>query len=200
MHKVIDEFEHEEAFAKYYIKLTSESAGEGGKVIMLDQFEELQDRSLYLFLDAKEINTVLDLKREVVMTMLNSLEKMPVGKKFFYFQGALPAFVGLRFHKSKPEELAEKDPFIKGYLECAKEHQGVYRCDLASLAYNLNISPFQIPKILFNMQSQVDQEITYETDQEAFVLKIIHIPSQGQTLDLSQEMLAETRRIERNTI
>ena len=37
-------------------------------------------------------------------------------------------------------------------------------------------------------------------DQEAFVLKMIHIPSSGQTLDLSQEMLAETRRIERNMI
>jgi hypothetical protein len=60
-------------------------AGEGGQVIMLDQFEELEDNSLYLFLDSKEINTVLDLKREVVMTMLNSLEKLPIGKKFFYF-------------------------------------------------------------------------------------------------------------------
>lgn len=146
---------------------------------MLDQFEELEDRSLYLFLDAKEINTVLDLKREVVMTMLNSLEKLQIGKKFFYFQGVLPSSVGLRFHKSKPEEMAERDPFIKAYLECAKEHGGVYRCDLASLAYTLNISPFQIPKILYNMQSQIDQEITYEVDQEAFVLKMIHIPSSG---------------------
>ena len=121
---------------------------------MLDQFEELEDNSLYLFLDAKEINTVLDLKREVVMTMLNSLEKMPVGKKFFYFQGVLPSSVGLRFHKSKPAEMAEREPFIKAFLECAKEHQGVYRCELARLAYVLNINPFQIPKILYNMQSQ----------------------------------------------
>jgi hypothetical protein len=37
-------------------------------------------------------------------------------------------------------------------------------------------------------------------DQEAFVLKMMHIPSGGQTLDLSQEMLLETRRIERNII
>ena len=37
-------------------------------------------------------------------------------------------------------------------------------------------------------------------DQESFVLKMIHIPSGGQTLDLSQEMLTETRRIERNMV
>jgi len=106
VHKLIDEFEHEETFSKYYVKV--ESGGEGGQVILLDQFEELEDRSLYLFLDAKEINTVLDLKREVVMTMLNSLEKLPIGKKFFYFQGVLPSSVGIRFHKSKPAEMAEK--------------------------------------------------------------------------------------------
>jgi hypothetical protein len=64
----------------------------------------------------------------------------------------------------------------------------------------LNITPFDIPKILFSMQSREDQEITYEVDQECFVLRILHIPSGGQTLDLSREMLEETQRIEKNMI
>jgi hypothetical protein len=85
----------------------------------------------------------------------------------------------MRFHKSKPAEMAERDPFIKAFLECAKEHQGVYRCEMAKLAYTLKINPFQIPKILYNMQSKEEQEITYDVDQEAFVLKMIHIPSSG---------------------
>ena len=56
-----------------------------------------------MFLDAKEHTTVLDLKREVIMTMLNSLEKLKdEGKRFFKFEGILPAFIGMRFHKRKP--------------------------------------------------------------------------------------------------
>lgn len=57
---------------------------------------------MYVFLDVKEIISTLDLKKEVIMTMLNSLEKLSEGKRFFKFEGVLPASVGLRFHKSKP--------------------------------------------------------------------------------------------------
>ena len=58
---------------------------------------------MHLFLDAKEHTTVLDLKREVIMTMLNSLEKLKdEGKRFFKFEGILPTFIGMRFHRSKP--------------------------------------------------------------------------------------------------
>lgn len=64
------------------------------------------------------------------MTMLNSLEKLPEFKRFFKFEGVLPGSVGLRFHKTKYQELAEKNPFIKTYMELAKEHQGVYRCTI----------------------------------------------------------------------
>ncbi len=50
------------------------------------------------------------------------------------------------------------------YLSLAKEHQGVYRCEVAKLAFELNISPFTIPKILYNLQEQGKQEISYEVD------------------------------------
>jgi hypothetical protein len=99
-HKVIDEFEHEEEIRGYYTR--------GGEVkdrkIMFDQFKQFDGKTdgMHLFLDAKETTTVLDLKREVVMTMLNSLEKLDGDKKFFRFEGVLPASIGIRFHKSKP--------------------------------------------------------------------------------------------------
>lgn len=154
---------------------------------------------MHLFIDAKDITTVLDLKREVVMTMLNSLEKLPEEKgRFFRFEGVLPANIGVRFHKSKHSET--QDPFLQTFLSLAKEHQGVFRCSTQKLAFALNMNPFQIPKVLYSKQSQEDGEITYEVDNESFVLRILHIPSGGQTMDLSQEMLAETRRIEKNMI
>jgi len=57
-------------------------------------------------MDAKELTTVLDLKREVIMTMLNSLEKLQENKRFFKFEGILPSSIGLRFHKTSHADLA----------------------------------------------------------------------------------------------
>ena len=85
---------------------------------------------MHLFLDVKDLTTVLDLKREVIMTMLNSLEKLPENKRFFKFEGVLPSAVGVRFHRTKHQDLAEREPFIKTYMKLAKEHQGVYRCSI----------------------------------------------------------------------
>jgi hypothetical protein len=61
------------------------------------------------------------------------------------------------------------------------------------------MNPFHVPKILFALQNE-SGDISYDTDNESFVLRIKHIPSGGHTLDLSNDMLAETRRIEKNMI
>jgi len=139
-HKVIEEFEHEEELRGYYTR--------GGELkdrkIIFDQFKQFDGKmeGMYLFLDAKEITTTLDLKREVIMTMLNSLERLGDNKKFFRFEGILPAAIGIRFHKSKPHELGETNEFIATFMKFAKEHQGVHRCATQKLAFALNISPF----------------------------------------------------------
>jgi len=65
---------------------------------------------------------MLDLKKEVVLTMLNSLEKLSPEKKFFKLEGILPERIGLRFHRKTPEEMAEENSFIKKFLEIAREH------------------------------------------------------------------------------
>lgn len=64
----------------------------------------------------------------------------------------------------------------------------------------MNISPFNIPKILYGLQSQDNGEITYDVDHESFVLRLINIPSNASTLDLAHDMLQETRRIEKNMV
>lgn len=61
----------------------------------------------------------------------------------------LPGSIGLRFHKSKPWEMAEENDFIRTYISLAKEHQGVFRVSTSLLAYTLKISPFQLPKMLY---------------------------------------------------
>lgn len=94
---------------------------------------------------------MLDLKREVVLTMLNSLEHLPEHKRFMKLEGCLPDKVGIRFHSKRPEEFS--DPFIVSFMKIAKESQGVFNASVQRLAYELNISPFQIPKKLFQLQS-----------------------------------------------
>ena len=71
----------------------------------MENCEDLEG-PLYVFLNTKEVTDLLDLKKEVVLTMLNSLEKLGNERSFFKLESMLPASVGVRFHKSTPEELA----------------------------------------------------------------------------------------------
>jgi len=62
------------------------------------------------------------------------------------------------------------------------------------------MNPFQIPKILFTLQNQEDAGISYDTDCESFVLKILCIPGNSYMIELANDMLKETRRIEKNMV
>ena len=64
--QTIKEFEHEEDIADLYTK--SEA---GLKFIELDKQESLKGEKLYVSLNAKDLLNNLDLKKEVVLTMLN---------------------------------------------------------------------------------------------------------------------------------
>nr|AEV53961.1 RecQ-like protein [Stylonychia lemnae] len=194
--QLIEEFEHEEEIKNYY-----EGSENDAKKIYPSSIKQIENPDrVYLFLDIKDTLEMLDLKKEVVLTMLNSLEKLTDEKKFFRLEGILPEKIGLRFHNKRPEQMAKDNSFIRKFMEIAKEHQGVYNVSTQRLAYELNMNPFQIPKILFSLQNTEHGDISYDTDQDSFVLRLQHIPSGGSTFDLSQDMLTETRRIERNMI
>jgi len=75
----------------------------------------------------------LDLKKEIVMTMLNQLEK--VKDSFFRVDSILPASIGIRFHKKPLEELAGEDNLFRAILSLApKPFMGVYRVQTVKLA------------------------------------------------------------------
>jgi hypothetical protein len=79
---------------------------------------------LYAVLNVHEMTTTLDLKKEVILTMLNCLEK--VEGNFFKVNSMIPASVGVRFHKETMEELALTDNFFKAFLASdPKPYQGV---------------------------------------------------------------------------
>jgi len=86
--KILEEFEHEKELAAYY------KVNEDGQKMI--QFEE----SFYITMEVKEILNKLDLKEEVVLTMLNQLEK---AGPYFRVDSILPRDVGIRFHKKTLE-------------------------------------------------------------------------------------------------
>ena len=53
---------------------------------------------------------MLDLKKEVILTMLNQLEQ--VEGSFFRVESILPASVALRFHSKPLEELSQEDILV----------------------------------------------------------------------------------------
>lgn len=50
------------------------------------------------------------------------------------------------------------------------------------------------------MQHNGTENMTYDLDNECFILEFHKIPSQAEIYDLSQEMLRETRKIENNLV
>jgi hypothetical protein len=99
-------------------------------------------------IDTKDLTSMLDLKKEVVMTMLNQLEQVEGG--FFRVDSILPASIGLRFHKKQLEELAEENKIFKAIFSLApKPHQGVYRVQTVKLAQATGFKPYNIPRILY---------------------------------------------------
>ena len=141
---LIEEFEYEEQLASFY------SGDAGQKRIRLDEIPELENKPFYVTMETKEVTAKLDLKKEVVLTMLNQLEQ--VKGSFFRVDSILPAYVAVRFHKAAIEELAETDKFFGAFARLAgKPVQGVYRCPLVKLAAELNVKPFTIPRILYSI-------------------------------------------------
>lgn len=142
---IIEQFDHEAELEEYY-------EGEGmKKTIDFASLPEVSEHPMYICLDTKELQNMLDLKKEVILTMLNQLEK--VEGSFFKVESILPAFVQLRFLKTPLEQLAEKDRFFKVFQKLAgKPKTGCYRASLTDLAVHLGCKPYNVPRILYSIQ------------------------------------------------
>ena len=172
--QTIKEFEHENEIKGMYSK------SEGGlKFIELDQQEKLNGEKLYVSLNVKELLNTLDLTKEVVLTMLNQLQKVGDEKSFFRVDGILPIGVQMRFHSKSLEVLVKSSKskeFYKVFQEIATARAGIYRCNLLNLALRLGVKPYNIPKILYGLQHSSDDDVAYDVDNESFILEFQRIP------------------------
>jgi len=169
---------------------------EENRRINLEEVPELNGVPLYAVLDVKEVTTTLDLKREVVLTMLNQLEH--VEGNFLKVSCMIPAFFGVRFHKETLEQLVESDDsFYKAFAAAEPvPHQGVYRVSTVRMAQTLGIKPYNVPRVFFAVQHNGKDQISYSTDNESFILEVKSIPAANATIPLAKLMLEATRRIE----
>lgn len=71
---------------------------------------------------------------------------------------------------------------------------------MIKLAEKLEVKPYNIQKLLYQLQHHTKDDIAYTLDQESFILQVQKIPSASHVFELSQEMLLETRKIEKNLV
>lgn len=161
----------------------------------------MNGEKLYVSLNTKDLLNQLDLKKEVVLTMLDQLEKLSPDASCFRVDSILPIGVQMRFHKYSLDDLADSGKeFYQVFREIATARQGIYRCNLIDLASKLGVKPYNIPKMLYGLQHGGKDDIAYDLDRESFVLEFSKIPHQTHVYELSEAMLTETRRIEKNLI
>jgi len=121
------------------------------KFIDVKQITEFKTKKMYVQLPVKSLLRQLDLKKEVVLTMLNQLEKLEDGKNFFRIDSILPTGVQMRFHSKPLETLAKTNKFYQTFLDCATNRQGIFRCNIITLAEKLGVKPYHVPKLLYGL-------------------------------------------------
>ena len=162
---IIKEFKNEDKIKSLYSDMN------GTKVIV-------PESSFFVAIDTKNLLKSLDLKKEVVLTMLNQLQACET--PFYKLHSNLNIGLQIRFHSKSLEQLAEGESanskFYKVFLEIATSRQGCYRCNMMDLARRLGLKPYKLTRVLYQLQHFSGDEIAYDLDHESFILEIYHIP------------------------
>ena len=119
----------------------------------------------------------------------------------------LPIGVTMRFYKKQLDELAEREsekPRQSQVYTCLQKlatcKDGVFRCNLLELAKELGVKPYTVPRMLYQLQHCTNDDISYDLDRESFIVEFFRIPSPKHVLQITDEMLDETRKVEKNLI
>jgi len=201
----MEDFKQEDDLKQYYEQRAGFSAIDVAEHLQGEDDED--EQKLYVALNVKSLLTSLDLKKEVVLTMLNQLEKIKTEKSFMRIDSILPVGVQLRFFKKQLDELAElesekpqQERIYSCFQRLATSRDGVHRCNLLDLARELRVKPYSIPKMLYRLQHGTKDDIAYDLDRESFVIVFTRIPSAQHVFELTEDMLVETRKVEKNLV
>ena len=84
--------------------------------------------------------------------------------------GIGPSEITIRFFKSSPESLREKEPLLKTILSNCKERMGGYTFNVSNICNICSINYNDIILYLYRLQEQ--KEISYETKEDGIFIKI----------------------------
>lgn len=120
----------------------------------------------FIALDTKKLMQALDLKKEVILTMLNQMEK---GKNaFFKLHSNLHVGLQMRFHSKTLDQLVEASSanakFYQAFQQLAVSRQGVFRCNMMDLARTLGLKPYKLTRVLYQLQHFSGDDIAYDLD------------------------------------
>lgn len=71
---------------------------------------------------------------------------------------------------------------------------------MLDLARLMGVKPYTIPRMLYQLQHNTNDNIAYDLDRESFIVQFYKIPSPKHVLQITEEMLTETRKVEKNLI
>ena len=89
--QVIEQFQFENELTSLYSK--AGDSEDGLRSIDVSEARELNGQKFYVSLNVKNLLDTLDLKKEVVLTMLNQLEKLSPSKSFMRVDSVLPSSI-----------------------------------------------------------------------------------------------------------
>ena len=121
------------------------------------------------------LTTASNIKRQTQISLLmNLIESNITGLKLKCI-GICPIIINLRFFKTSPEVLIEREPNLKLILENANPRQGIYRVHVLEACEKLSFSNFDLLNYLYCLQTK--GELGYEVKDEGIFLIIEEMPS-----------------------
>ena len=123
------------------------------------------------------ISTNYDIKKSLQIYLLKSLiENKEINTNdSLILQGIGACQISIRFYKTSPNDLSEKDNTMKIILKNSNEKQGSFTFNTNEVCNELNITFNEFMNYLYNLQGQ--GEISYEIKDEGMFIKVNSIPN-----------------------
>ncbi|MCQ2818729.1 MAG: DEAD/DEAH box helicase [archaeon] len=137
------------------------------------------------------ISDLVDIKKNTQLLFLISLLKSRIPNLDISLNGIGPCQITLRFYKTTPEELSEKDPVIEAILKVCRTKQGCYTFNTLKVCDILNMNYLELLGYLYNLQNQ--KELSYETKEEGLFLTVNNFPRSFKDIIIFISKLVKNR-------
>ena len=156
------------------IKIKKRNYKESTEEITKENVESLPKN---ICINFNTISTYYDIKKSLQIYLLKSLieNKEINSNDSLIIQGIGACKISIRFYKTSPNDLSEKDNIMKIILKNSNEKQGSFTFNTNDVCNELNISFNEFMNYLYNLQGQ--GEISYEIKDEGMFIKVNSIPN-----------------------